>query len=165
MATVRSKASNAPQVERRGAVRRRLCLEAHAALSADLVMPAVIHELSRSGFLMEVSEQIAIGDSVELRMADLPSAAARVIWSCGSHYGCEFQRPLSKASLSTALLKARPAAKGEALPRRLKLAVHPIGGAAGLTPAAQAAQPQLRMLVVSSVLLWAVIAALIAFSR
>lgn len=162
MARVASKALIAAQRERRGAVRRRLCLEAEAVLSADLTAPVIVHELSRTGFLMEAAGRIAIGDPLQLQMADLAPIAAQVIWNCGSHYGCEFQRPLPKAVLSTALLKARPATQVELLPRGLRLSPLPLGHQDQATTFVAPTAPRLRLIMVYSALLWTLIAALIA---
>ncbi len=162
MAVVKSKALNTLQGERRRAVRRELCLEAEAVFSADRKAPVIIHELSQTGFLMEAAEQNTIGDRVYLQMADLAAAAARVIWSCGTHYGCEFQRPLSNAAVSTALLKARPAAIGETRPRGIRLSDTQFDNE---TSSQSAAPPRLQLMIATSVLLWALVAALVVIGR
>lgn len=116
LATIDRKAARR---ERRASSRRRLCLEAEAEISAGSITPVVIHELSRSGFLMVTAGSAKIGERVHLRLVDAEAVWARVVWSCGDHFGCEFQRPLSSAIVSAALLKARPAQATEALPPRL----------------------------------------------
>lgn len=95
------------QAERRRSRRHHLCLDAEAVV-ADKILPVQLHELSRSGFMMECKGPLAAGEQFEIRLAGSGAYRARAIWTCGSLLGCEFQQILSPSACSAALLKARP---------------------------------------------------------
>ena len=151
-------------LERRSAPRQRLCLEAQAGIPGAAPATILIHELSRSGFLMETSDSARIGEPVHLRLVNAEAHAARVVWSCGRHFGCEFERPLSNATLSAALLKARPAAKQETLPPLLHF--DPLGQmASAALSVASPAWMERRLVLAVCVVLWAALSALIVYAR
>lgn len=95
------------QAERRRSRRHPLCLDAEAVI-ADKILPVQLHELSRTGFLMECRGALAAGEQFEIRLAGSGAYLARAIWTCGPLIGCEFQHSLSPSACSAALLKARP---------------------------------------------------------
>lgn len=158
MAQVKKKADNPERAERRLSPRHRLCLDAEAQTSRGWTAPVVLHELSQSGFLMETAARLGVGDALQLRLPQEGGVAARVVWSCGQHFGCEFQRGLSTVALSAALLKARPARDGEGLPRRLHLGA--VDLEAEVAPeAADALGGHLPLILGFSALLWTALAA------
>lgn len=164
MVLVAANTRHAARRERRGALRRRFCLDAEAQIHAGAMTPVVLHELSRSGFLMETSESLRIGDRLQIRLPERGPVFARVVWSCGRHLGCEFQRPLSSGAVSAALLKARPIARSESPPLCIRLGQQntmvkiPANPASGLLT-------QFRFVLAFSVLLWAAAAALIFYTQ
>lgn len=163
MAQVRRKAGDPERAERRRSPRHRLCLDAEAEFARGSTAPVIVHELSQTGFLLETAAPLGVGDALQLCLPQEEGIAARVVWSCGQHYGCEFQRRLSTAALSAALLKARPAREGEGIPRRLRLE-----GARSeanvVSEATNALNGQLPLIFGLSVLLWTVLAAAFLFS-
>ena len=86
--------------EQRRTPRRTLRLDVEGGATAT------VRNLSETGLLIESPEALEVGDRVTL---DLPAEGiteARVIWARGQFYGCEFARPVSRASVSAALLRA-----------------------------------------------------------
>lgn len=163
MAHAKNKQLNEGRAERRRSPRHRLCLDAEAQTPAGRAEPVVVHELSRFGCLMESYAPVPVGELLQLRLPPSGSVDARVIWCCGSHMGCAFQRELSSAALSAALLKARPAREGEELPRRLRLQTSDSGGQSSANEP-DARKRQLPLIFGISVLLWLALAAAFLFS-
>lgn len=110
--------STAPR-ERRRSRRHRLCLDVEIS-AGEQASPATILELSQSGFLMETAAPIAVGQLLQLCLLETDEVSARVVWSCGRHFGCEFPRSLAVAPISAAMLKARPANATEEPPRGIR---------------------------------------------
>lgn len=98
--TIESKAS-----DNRSATRRSLRLEVQASSPND-VSSAFIHNLSERGLLIESATDLAIGEMIEVALPEAGACEARVIWSDGSFFGCEFLRPVPRAAVSAALLRA-----------------------------------------------------------
>ena len=90
----------------RGADRRSLRLEVDAASSSG-ASRAIIHNLSERGLLVETAaEGFAVGKTVELALTGSGLVQARVVWSRGEFFGCEFEAPVAKAVVSAALLRS-----------------------------------------------------------
>ena len=162
MAQVKKKVESPARAERRRSPRHRLCLDAEVEGSGELAAPVVVHELSQTGFLIEATVPLSVGQPLQLRLPQEQPVAARVVWSCGRHFGCELQRPLTSAAVSAALLKARPSLKNEGLPRRLRLESadedrekQPSAG--------EARGGQLRLALGLSVFLWSALAAAVLY--
>lgn len=65
-----------------------------------------VHNISATGLLLEGDAALAVDDRIDI---DLPHAGvtrARVIWVSGALYGCQFETPISSATLSAAQLRA-----------------------------------------------------------
>ena len=67
---------------------------------------ATVRNLSETGLLIESLDMLEVGDAVSLELAVAGNAEARVIWARAPFYGCEFARPISRAVVSAALLRA-----------------------------------------------------------
>ena len=89
----------------RGAARRTLRLEVEAVSPRDS-SNALIHNLSRTGLLIETSARLEVGDTLEIELPEAGPTAALVIWSRGEFSGCEFAAPVSNGAVSAALLRA-----------------------------------------------------------
>ena len=87
---------------RRGSSRLKLSLDASLAGSGDDV---VIHDLSPGGILVETSASLRKGARLEVDLPELGATQAKVVWSSGDYYGCQFDKPIPKAALSAALLR------------------------------------------------------------
>ena len=86
--------------EQRRTPRRTLRLDIEGGASAT------VRNLSETGLLIESPEALEVGDRVSLDLPVVGLAEARVIWARGQFYGCEFARPVSRAVVSAALLRA-----------------------------------------------------------
>lgn len=90
----------------RRAARRTLRLEVGATSSSQEGTPALIRNLSESGLLLETNARLSPGETVAVDLPEAGVTIAEVIWSDGEFYGCEFIRPVTKAAVSAALLRA-----------------------------------------------------------
>ena len=86
--------------EQRRTPRRTLRLDVEGGASAT------VRNLSETGLLIESPDTLEVGDRVSLDLPAAGLAEARVIWARGQFYGCEFARPVSRAVVSAALLRA-----------------------------------------------------------
>jgi hypothetical protein len=87
---------------RRGSARLKLSLDASLAGSGEEVL---IHDLSSDGILVETSVSLRKGARLEVALPEVGATQAKVVWSSGDYYGCQFDKPLPKAALSAALLR------------------------------------------------------------
>ena len=69
-------------------------------------MVVLVHDLSRTGLLIETSANLAVGADLEIDLPEAGLSEARVVWNSGHYFGCQFHHPLSKGGLSAALLKS-----------------------------------------------------------
>lgn len=100
-------ASFADASEQRATDRRILRLEAWAASPAG-EGGIQIHNLSRTGMLIESSTAVVLGTAIEVEMPGGARHRAEVVWRDAELFGCRFIKPLSQATLSAALLRAAP---------------------------------------------------------
>ena len=75
-------------------------------LDVDGGATATVRNLSETGLLIESPDALEVGDRVSLELPVSGTAEARVIWARAPFYGCEFARPVSRAVVSAALLRA-----------------------------------------------------------
>jgi hypothetical protein len=87
---------------RRGSSRLKLSLDASLAGSGEEV---VIHDLSPGGILVETSASLRKGARLEVDLPEVGATQAKVVWSSGDYYGCQFDKPIPKAVLSAARLR------------------------------------------------------------
>lgn len=83
--------------------RRALRLRVTASL-AENSADAVIHNLSEDGLLLETAISLQIGDRVGVELPHSRGATGIVVWSRDDLYGCKFEREISRAAVSAALL-------------------------------------------------------------
>jgi hypothetical protein len=97
--------------EQRASARRELRLDLPGHTLAAGEAAVTIRDISLTGLLIETPAQLACGDSFQIELPEGGQVEAKVVWNSGLLFGCEFDRPISPASLSAALLKgeARPA--------------------------------------------------------
>ena len=93
--------------ERRRAPRLLLKLGA----KVDSGSHAVVHDISTRGLLFETATALR-GDRIHVHLPEMPAARARIVWSHGRFYGCEFEQPIPNASVSAALLRSQPRPAG-----------------------------------------------------
>ena len=97
----------------RRVARRPVRLEVET-VSPNASANALIHNLSRTGLLIETTATLNVGDALEVNLPEAGPTAAKVIWSRGEFCGCEFALPVSNGAVSAAMLRA-PVAPPELL--------------------------------------------------
>jgi hypothetical protein len=83
--------------------RRGLRLRVSASV-AENSADALIHNLSEEGLLLETATSLQVGDRVDVELPRARGAAAVVMWTRDNLYGCKFEREISRATVSAALL-------------------------------------------------------------
>ena len=114
------------------ASRRQLRLPLHGSKAAGAEIEALVHNISATGMLVESKVPLAIGEIVEVNLPHSGKTATRVIWTSGGIAGCQFEMPISPATLSAAQLRSvvveaepdasqnRPASSAESFGARLQ---------------------------------------------
>jgi|GEM_PF-1919218 len=96
-----------PASDRREKARTRLRLESLQSSGAvnreDRVL---IHDISETGLLFESSTVLKLGEMVQVDLPTLEQTRARIMWASGTLYGCQFERPITRAAASAAILKS-----------------------------------------------------------
>lgn len=92
------------EAERRRSVRRSLKLG--AGVAEDSV---TIRDISLTGMLLETTKPMLVGATFAVELPHAGAVSALVVWNSGEYYGCEFDRPISPAAISAALLQSKPA--------------------------------------------------------
>lgn len=85
--------------------RRTLRLETAGELASGERTTVLIHNVSASGLLMQTAAALREGEEIDLDLPHAGESRARVVWSNGTLYGCQFDTPLSTAALSAAQLR------------------------------------------------------------
>jgi hypothetical protein len=111
----------ASEQDRRGSPRRTLKLSLPGSSALKSGIPVLVHEISRSGLLIEIHGQLAVGTTLNVDLPECGLRAANVVWIRGRFCGCELTEPLSQAALSAAVLRS--------------VAFRPLEGGAGAIPA------------------------------
>ena len=88
------------------ASRRQLRLPLHGSKAAGAEIEALVHNISATGMLVESKAPLAIGEIVEVNLPHSGKTATRVIWTSGGIAGCQFEMPISPATLSAAQLRS-----------------------------------------------------------
>lgn len=88
------------------ASRRQLRLPLHGSKAAGAEIEALVHNISATGMLVESKVPLAIGEIVEVNLPHSGKTATRVIWTSGGIAGCQFEMPISPATLSAAQLRS-----------------------------------------------------------
>lgn len=94
------------QADRRSSKRWAINLRLSADTPASTGVPVVIHDLSVFGILIETRPELAVGTTLDIELPEAGSQSAKVIWRRAGLIGCEFEQPISNASLSAALLRS-----------------------------------------------------------
>jgi DNA-binding XRE family transcriptional regulator len=96
--------------------RRTLRLETQGALASGAAANVLVHNVSATGLLVESDVALAPGESLEIDLPESGPTAAKVIWSSGRLFGCQFDAPISAAALSAAQLRSAVAGPVELAP-------------------------------------------------
>jgi hypothetical protein len=101
-----AKLATYPAEDRREA-RSRLWLNVPSELAGAEVTNVIVHDLSRGGLLVQADALLEVGSEVAIEMPEVGAVAARVVWSSGSFFGCQFAEPISESTVSAALSESR----------------------------------------------------------
>jgi len=86
--------------------RRTLRLRLHGAKATGVEVEVLVHNISATGLLLESEIELALGDRIEVSLPHAGATWAKVIWSSTRIYGCQFDTPISPATLSAAQLRS-----------------------------------------------------------
>jgi hypothetical protein len=155
-----------PAPDRRSAERRKLRLGSSLEATGEHVL---IHDISPGGMLIETSAALAPFDALELELPNNGPTRALIIWNSGRYYGCAFSEPISKATVSAALLRSAPATESAPTPTRRgpsprRRKDSPAARAVANTPIHDSTYEEkwslgasTRFMLASAILLWALI--------
>lgn len=91
--------------DQRSDTRIRLNLEATGTLESGGTALVLIHDLSRTGLLMETDAALVLGQAVWVALPHSGDIATTIVWNSGTLFGCRFETPLSHGTLSAARLR------------------------------------------------------------
>lgn len=97
---------SAPGAEKRVDARRKLSLLAAGLRHDGTDLEVQIHNISGTGLLLESDVKLATGDRIEIELPHAGDITAVVIWANGRLFGCQFEGPVSPATLSAVELKS-----------------------------------------------------------
>lgn len=92
-------------VDSRVGPRRKLHLGAAGSSSAGDAMNVTVHDLSETGLLLQTTAQLSLGEKIEVVLPHAGPTAASVVWGSNDFFGCRFEKRISRASVSAALLQ------------------------------------------------------------
>ncbi|MBW8295218.1 helix-turn-helix domain-containing protein [Sphingopyxis sp.] len=101
--------------QRQGA-RRKLSLLAKGVQHDGTGIEVQIHNISGTGLLFESDIKLAACDRIEIELPHAGDITAVVIWASGRLFGCQFEGPVSPATLSAVELKSAVAPTPEPAP-------------------------------------------------
>ena len=88
------------------ASRRQLRLPLHGSKATGAEIEALVHNISATGMLVESEAALDVGEEIEVNLPHSGKTAARVIWTSARLAGCQFDMPISPATLSAAQLRS-----------------------------------------------------------
>ncbi|HEV2597406.1 helix-turn-helix domain-containing protein [Sphingopyxis sp.] len=97
---------SAPDADRRFDTRRKLSLLARGSQHGGTGIDVQIHNISGTGLLFESDIKLTAGDRIEIELPHAGDIMAKVIWASGRLFGCQFEGPVSPATLSAVELKS-----------------------------------------------------------
>lgn len=92
--------------DQRQDVRRKLSLLARGVQPDGTGVEVQIHNISGTGLLFESDIKLAACDRIEIELPHGGDITAVVIWASGRLFGCQFEGPVSPATLSAVELKS-----------------------------------------------------------
>lgn len=96
--------------------RRTLRLQLSGAKANGGEVAVQVHNISATGLLIESDVALELGDRIEIGLPHAGATWARVIWTSARIHGCQFDTPISTATLSAAQLRSVVSPEKGALP-------------------------------------------------
>ncbi|WP_194954729.1 helix-turn-helix domain-containing protein [Sphingopyxis solisilvae] len=87
-------------------LRRKLQLEVPGAQADGETLAVRIHNISQGGMLIECEAPLAVDDKIDVELPHAGIVTAKLVWTSGSLFGCQFKAPISNAAVSAAELRA-----------------------------------------------------------
>lgn len=113
--------------EPRSQLRRSLRLTTRTQTASTRDLPVTVHNLSRTGLLLEAAENaLNLGEALLIQLPQAGEVEAYVVWRGERFFGCEFAEAVSRASISAALLQAQPRDQVDTEPKHADLANRPV---------------------------------------
>lgn len=88
------------------ASRRQLRLPLHGSKASGTEIEAFVHNISATGMLVESEASLDVGEVIEVNLPHSGKTAAKIIWTSERLAGCQFEMPISPATLSAAQLRS-----------------------------------------------------------
>lgn len=104
--TPAARESRLERADMRRTARRAIQLDSANVEFEGVQYTAAVREISVKGILLECKAPLTSGDIIVIHALSERPLPAKVIWSNGNSFGCEFARSVSKAAISAALLKS-----------------------------------------------------------
>lgn len=86
--------------------RRTIRLNATGELPSGDHASVNVHNISRTGLLIETDSAMAVGESFAIDLPEAGPTLAHVVWQSENLHGCRFEQPLTNAVLSAAQLRS-----------------------------------------------------------
>ena len=86
--------------------RRTLKLRVEGVREDGAGIEVAIHNISATGLLIESSAELAVDDRIDIDLPHAGPVPARLVWASGRIFGCQFDTPISAATLSAAQLRS-----------------------------------------------------------
>lgn len=88
------------------APRRMLRLEAQGMTATGDPARVLVHNISANGLLLESEVSLASGERIDIDLPHAGPTPARIVWTNGSFFGCQFDVPISPGALGAAQLRS-----------------------------------------------------------
>ena len=107
--------------------RLRVMLEATGAAASGAAVAVTVHNISASGMLLECGQPLAVNEALSVDLPGAPDCQAVVRWASGRLFGCQFDSPLPRGTLSAAQLRSAVPGDDEPLTTDLAVTGVPLG--------------------------------------
>jgi hypothetical protein len=87
--------------------RYQLLLEVQAGASDMPGLPVVLHNISRTGLLIEAVSGLSHTGSIDVQLPGAGTVSAQIVWADGAFYGVRFAMPLTPNRLEAALARSK----------------------------------------------------------
>lgn len=108
----------------RRSTRRYLPLLVEGRTSDGRRLAVQIYNISETGLLMECDADPKPGDRIEVDLPHAGMVSAKIVWTSGLLFGCQFRKPLSAAALSAVQLRSAATPQLDALPEERRTVPH-----------------------------------------
>jgi len=107
MATMANPVFSDPQAQsKRRNARRNLPLLVQGRTDAGTPLAIQIYNISETGLLVECDADLAANDRIRIDLPHAGTVGAQIVWTSGLLVGCQFDAPISSATLSAAQLQS-----------------------------------------------------------